>query len=186
MALKLANNEQIVKSWSVSASTNSKKLKDVAFCDTLNLTVTNKRLVLQNETENSLKRNEILLKDVSGVSVSRNESTTVKGYSFFLSFGMMLLLIGLALILVKNLPTVLGIILMVFGVIMFFIRIKKNYISFALKIYTKALSANIVDFSVGFVPTTKQPTAPAVFYFVNKEEVYDIADTIGSLVVDKN
>lgn len=190
MALKLANNEQIVKSWSVAASATSKNLKNAsAIEETLNVTITNKRLVMQNETASSVKRNEILLKDVSGVSVYRDETTSVKGYNFFVTLGVLLLLAGLAFIIVKSLPTFLGIIFMVFGVIMFFIRIKKINVAFALTVHTRAVSSNIIDFSIGFmqpVNNGKNNKTETLYYFVNKEEVFEIADVIGSLLVDKN
>lgn len=189
MALKLANKEEIIKSWSVAASTTSKNVEKIgAIQETLNFTVTNKRLVMQNETASSVRRNEILLKDVSGVSVYRDETSSVRGLSFFLTMGVLLLLVGLVLILVKSTPTVLGIILMVFGVIMFFIRPKKTTVSFALRIFTKAVSSDIVDFSIGFAqPTTQKNTkVETLYYFVNKEEVYEIADVIGSLIVENN
>lgn len=190
MALKLANNEQIVKSWSVAASTTSKNVnKDSAIQETLNLTVTNKRIITQNETVSSVRRNEILLKDVSGVSVYRNETKTIKGLRFFVTLGIFFLLGAVPLIIIKSLPTVLGIILAVFGVAMFFIRPKKINVSFALKIYTKAVSSNMINISVGFNDadlSTKASNAESLYYFVNKEEVYDIADVIGSLLVDKN
>lgn len=195
MALMLAKEEEIIKSWDfASINIGAEKTRQTEVTSTMSLTVTNKRMVLQAESERHLGRKEVLLKDISGVEVSRSLTRTVPskiGAVFMLLLSVLSFIIAFTV----NEPAALvsgialGVICLIVSILLF-IRKGKEIISFELSIYSKASSANIIDAYFGdnlFQENRK--TAPKNLIMqisLCKEDVFEISDVIGSLIAQYN
>lgn len=195
MALMLAKEEEIIKSWDfASINIGAEKTRQTEATSTMSLTVTNKRMVLQAESERHLGRKEVLLKDISGVEVSRSLTRTVPskiGAVFMLLLSVLSFIIAFTV----NEPAALvsgialGVICLIVSILLF-IRKGKEIISFELSIYSKASSANIIDAYFGDnVFQENRKTAPKNLIMqisLCKEDVFEISDVIGSLIAQYN
>ncbi len=195
MALMLAKEEEIIKSWDfASINIGAEKTRQTEVTSTMSLTVTNKRMVLQAESERHLGRKEVLLKDISGVEVSRSLTRTVPskiGAVFMLLLSVLSFIIAFTV----NEPAALasgialGVICLIISILLF-IRKGKEIISFELAIYSKASSANIIDAYFGDnVFQENRKTAPKNLIMqisLCKEDVFEISDVIGSLIAQYN
>ncbi len=195
MPLKLSQEEQVIKSWDfASISVGAEKSKTPNATSNMNLTVTDKRMILQSESEQHLARKEVLLKEVAGVGVGRSLTRTkpprvgaiillllsIVGFVFaFTGRGSAILTAGI----------ILGVACLIISIALFCIK-GKEIIAFELSIYSKASSANIIDAYYGgnvYQENRKNSQKNLVMQIsLSKEAVYEIADTIGALIAQHN
>ena len=180
MALTLAKEEEIIKSWDVAKADRGAEINS-------SLIITNKRVVYQNETSVGLDRNEIATKDICGVSISHGKKTNSKAPIIFCAI--LAMLAGLMCLFIEDAPNALGIIFLIVGLLVLFIKPKTQF-AFKLAIYTKALSSQLIDVQAGLNPlalaqSKKITTATLPVILIVKESVIkEIADTLGALILD--
>ena len=203
MELKLAPEEGIIKSWDYACSlvANERAKQDEVKQTKLNITLTNKRCVLQQETGLNIERREVLLKDVCGVTTERKVMiSSSKRTVGKVIIGILFILAGLLLfvsssILKIDIPIVVrvvgGILFILIGVFLCSSGKETTLTAFAIKIYTRTLNCDVISDSIGFGflynPKKKEKSDGAIVtLFVDPAIIKDIIENIGALIVENS
>ena len=159
MELVLAPEEKVVKSWKVATlvgEANAQTTSSVS--SNVELTITDKRVVMNSQAAGSVKRDEVLLKDVVGVSVQQKKTTNNPSKTASVAVGIILILLAVVMLVLAgngeevDLPeegqiafTILGIIVAVIAFVCLFAKIQQTNMAFSINIHTRA-SSNVVSF----------------------------------------
>lgn len=193
MDIDLAKGENVVKTWEV-ANIKSEKEK---IEHKVVLSVTDKRLIIKREDEKVIGRNEVLLKDVKGVSVSRYKENNEKKI-VALIFGILFLVLGIIFVaspaegVARRNTYFIGLTAIMIGLIVILCSCLRSSPKFAfrLSIYTNTLSCNLINVSVGLNGFSKNDDKKgselSTTTVVNETVINDIIETIGKLIVENN
>lgn len=200
MSLVFTQDEQVIKNWNYG----TEKVKKSGFWSFLrktektdvNLTVTNKRIISEKSTQYSVKREEIKVDQVKGVSTSythrpRNKLAGILALVAGVLF-MILLLVSQSVDepAVETLFTVVSLMSLLVAIVFLCIFLKSIKKYFKLNIYSDIFTCSAIDLIAGKAPITSsfglfKKITPVLSIDVNIEVAKEIVDTIGSLTVAK-
>lgn len=186
MQLQLANDEKIIKDWTYASYKEEKETT------VHNLTVTNKRVIISEKSENEISRSELMVDNVVGVTAeyAKNQSRPNR------NTGIVLIVIGAALliaaiILVSTVNAFAGIGLFVLSAVLliigFVFLFRKNHAEMLSVVIQTNVPTGNTSYNI-YTNTFRLPKnliASTVTVAVNIAVAEEIVDTIGALIVAK-
>ncbi len=205
MELKLAKDEELIKSWEYACSfveTKNSKVDEnnITRC---NIALSNKRCVLQREKGLNIERREVFLKDVCGITTERKvETSSSKKTIGRIIGGILLILVG-AFLLFGLLSSMIdveipmwirfvgGILLIIIGIWLCSKGKEESMTAFAINIYTRSISCDIISDAVGFgflydVKKKEKSDDGIITLIVDRTIVNDILENIGALIIENS